>query len=146
MSQERRRPSRRSVLRGLGASAVPLSAGRVASDPASEAVDDAVKTAPSVFGEVGRRINAVRYPLVGVPAVVEPGETLRVELDVERLPDSVSASLEPSFGAATPETELPLVGIETTSAASGATESTPSPASRCPEPAAGSPTVCTTSG
>jgi 3',5'-cyclic AMP phosphodiesterase CpdA len=113
MSQERRRPSRRSVLRGLGASAVPLSAGRVASDPASEAVDDAVKTAPSVFGEVGRRINAVRYPLVGVPAVVEPGETLRVELDVERLPDSVSASLEPSFGAATPETELPLVGIET---------------------------------
>ena len=113
MSQERRRPSRRSVLRGLGASAVPLSAGRVASDPASEAVDDAVKTAPSVFGEVGRRINAVRYPLVGVPAVVEPGETLRVELDVERLPDSVSASLEPSFGAATPETELPLVGVET---------------------------------
>ena len=113
MSQERRRPSRRSVLRGLGASAVPLSAGRVASDPASEAVDDAVKTAPSVFGEVGRRINAVRYPLVGVPAVVEPGETLRVELDVERLPDSVSASLEPSFGAATPETELPPVGVET---------------------------------
>ena len=129
-----------------GASAVTPAAGRATADPVGEAVEDAVRTAPGVFGEVGRRINAVRYPLVGVPAIVEPGETLRVELNVERLPDSVSASLEPSFGAATPGTELPLVGIETTSVTSGATESTPSPASRCPEPAAGSPTVCTTSG
>ena len=60
-----------------------------------------------------RTQGGVRHSLVGVPAVVEFGETLRVELDVERLPESVSASLEPSFGAATPETDLPLAGLKT---------------------------------
>jgi len=111
MTDERPAVDRRSVLRGVGAGLVPLTAGTAAGDPVSEAVDDAVKTAPTVFGEVGRRIGEVRYPLVGVPAVREPGETLRVELDVED-PGDVSATLVPSFGAATPETELPLESVD----------------------------------
>lgn len=80
--------------------------GTVAGDPVSDGVDDAVRAAPSVFGEVGRRIDELRYPLSGVPAIGEPGETLRVELDVEVA--EVSATLVPSFGTAKPETELDL--------------------------------------
>lgn len=82
---------------------------------AADPVSDAVETAPSVFGEVGRRINTVRYPLVGVPAIVEPGETLRVELDVDGTLGAVSATLSPSFGAATAATDLSLEAVRTES-------------------------------
>ena len=58
------RPSKRTVLRGLGAGLASAAAGRAAADP----VSDAVETAPSVFGEVGRRIDAIRHPLVGMLA------------------------------------------------------------------------------
>ena len=109
MSRQRR-PSRRTVLRGLGAGLVSAAAGRAAADP----VSDAVEAAPSVFGEVGRRIDTVRYPLVGVPAVVEPGETLRVELDTEvDDPGDVSATLTPSAGTAIPTTEPTLEAVTT---------------------------------
>ena len=110
MSSENPAVRRRTVLRGVGAGLVPLAVEGAAADPVGEAVDDAVKAAPSVFGEVGRRINEVRHPLVGVPSIREPGETLRVELDADA--DDVSATLVPSFGAATPETELPLESLE----------------------------------
>lgn len=109
---------RRTLLRGVGAGLVPLAAGGAAGspaiddgegDPVSDGVDEAVKAAPKVFGEVGRRIDTVRYPLVGVPAIVEPGESLRVELDAD--PTDVSATLRPSFGAATPDTELELESL-----------------------------------
>ena len=111
MTDERSTVRRRSVLRGVGAGLAPLAVGGAVADPVSEAVDDAVKTAPSVFGEVGRRIDAVRYPLVGVPAIQEPGETLRVELAIETDPGVISATLVPSFGVATPETELELDSV-----------------------------------
>lgn len=109
MTRTNRRATRRTVLRGLGGSLVPLAAGGAVADPISDGVDDAVRTAPSAFGEVGRRIETLRYPLVGVPAVHEPGETLRVELDAD--PDSVSATLVPSFGTAKPETDLRLESL-----------------------------------
>lgn len=101
---------RRSLLQGVGAGLFPLSVGTGGSDPIDEAFDDAVKTAPSVFGELGRRINELRYPLVGVPSIRQPGETLRVELDAEAA--DVSAALVPSFGSATPVTELTADSIE----------------------------------
>jgi hypothetical protein len=110
MPQEEPAVRRRTVLRGVGAGVVPLSVRRSAADPLGNAVDEAVKSAPSVFGEVGRRINEVRRPLAGVPSVREPGETLRVELDADA--EDVSAKLVPSFGAATPETDLSLESIE----------------------------------
>jgi hypothetical protein len=111
MERPARRPNRRTVLKGVGASLVPLAAGRGSADPVSELVEEAVSSTPKVFGEVGRRINTVRYPLVGVPAVREPGETLRVELDAD--PDEVAATLSPSFGAARPETALTPDTLET---------------------------------
>ncbi|MFT4885082.1 MAG: hypothetical protein ACI8U4_002602, partial [Natronomonas sp.] len=109
MKRTNRRATRRTVLRGLGGSLIPLAAGGAVGDPVSEAVDDAARTAPSVFGDVGRRIDTVRYPLVGVPAIHEPDETLRVELDAD--PETVSATLVPSFGTAKPETELRLESL-----------------------------------
>ena len=112
MSDERPAVRRRTVLRGVGAGLVPAAIGGAAADPVGEAVDDAVKTAPTVFGEIGRRITEVRYPLVGVPSIREPGETLRVELDVEGDPGDVSATLVPSFGVATPETDLELESVD----------------------------------
>lgn len=112
MSEEHPAVRRRSVLQGVGAGLVPLAVGGAAADQVSGAVDDTVKTAPSVFGEIGRRIETVRYPLVGVPAIKEPGETLRVELDVETDPGAITATLEPSFGIATPETELELDAVD----------------------------------
>jgi hypothetical protein len=112
MTDERPSVRRRSVLRGVGAGLVPLAVGGAAADPVSEAVDAVVKTAPTLFGEIGRRINEVRYPLVGVPSIREPGETLRVELDVDGDPGEVSATLVPSFGTATPETELRLASVD----------------------------------
>lgn len=43
------------------------------------------------------KITALRYPLAGVPAIVEAPDDLRVELDVDH-PAPVRAHLEPSFG------------------------------------------------
>lgn len=100
---------RRTLLRGVGAGLLPLSVGGSVADPISEGVDEAARTTPSVFGEIGRRIDTLRYPLAGVPAVREPGETLRVELDAT--PEDVSATLVPSFGTAKPETELRLEAL-----------------------------------
>ena len=62
------RPSRRTGLRGLGTGLASAAAGRTAADP----VGDAVEAAPSVFGGVGRRVDTVRYPLVGGPAGESP--------------------------------------------------------------------------
>ncbi|MFT4885368.1 MAG: 3',5'-cyclic AMP phosphodiesterase CpdA [Natronomonas sp.] len=103
------RPTRRTILRGVGAGLLPSAIGGGTADPIGEAVDDAARTAPSVFGEVGRRIGTLRYPLVGVPAIHEPNETLRVELDAD--PETVSATLVPSFGTAKPETDLRLESL-----------------------------------
>ena len=47
------------MFRGLGAG-LASAAGRTAADP----VSDGVEAVPSVFGEVGRRVDTVRYPLV----------------------------------------------------------------------------------
>lgn len=57
----------------------------------------------------GRKVHQIVYPLATVPAIVEDGSTLTVELDPDRVGgfvSSASASLVPSFGAADRPVEL----------------------------------------
>lgn len=54
------------------------------------------------------KIRMLKYPLSGVPAILETNDTLRVELDAED-PSGVEATLVPSFGETETEIELDLV-------------------------------------
>ena len=55
------------------------------------------------------KIRTLKYPLAGVPAVLERGHTLRVELDATD-PGEVTATLRPSFGETDTCVELDRTG------------------------------------
>lgn len=110
--------TRRRMLQASGGAILPLSSLDGLLDTTDELVneliDDTVDALPALFGETGRRINELRYPLSAVPQIREPGETLRVELDVPAgETDAVEATLRPSHGVASTETALELEGVTT---------------------------------
>lgn len=97
--------NRRTFLQSAGVAAAPLS-------DLEETVDVVVGTAGETSTTagatvVGPEIRDVRYPLSFVPAIKEPGETLRVELS----PDvrDPTAFLRPQVGTARPRIELEAI-------------------------------------
>lgn len=102
---------RRRFLERVGAGAVAV-AGLADRTAADEGVDNPTP----VDGTTPYRpkIDAIHYPLAGVPAVKAVGDELRVELDAGDAsdPGSVEARLRPSFGRAKRDVSLSRVGAD----------------------------------
>ena len=96
---------RRTFLRSAGAATLPLSG---LDDAVNVVVREASRTSTGAGATVfGPEIRDVRYPLSFVPAVREPGERLRVELEADT--EDPEAYLRPQVGAARPRIGLEAV-------------------------------------
>ena len=82
------------TLAGTGAGSLVLAGPAAADHEGAEEYPQPVDGT----GSYEPKIRTLKYPLAGVPAVLEGGDTLRVELDATD-PGDVTAALEPSFGA-----------------------------------------------
>lgn len=101
---------RRAFLRATGGvAAVGAVPGRGAADEGEENPTPADGSTP-----YRPKVQELRYPLAGVPAIRVAGDDLRVELDPSAVVDgsSLRASLRPSFGAVETGTPLELRGVE----------------------------------
>lgn len=120
MGNDTTRATRRSILTAAASAGLLGGAGTTAASPLEEPIDDVLDTSMDVTADLADEfcspdIETLASPLAFLPAIREPGERLRLELDSDvpvDHPDDVTVTIRPTFGDVQPEAVLEVLEVD----------------------------------